>query len=447
MHFELRRIGDGRQALLRETGRAVTPFGGLVTVVELLRRMGAVETVRRLLPFRYESNNRIVPEHTLLAFWLAVMAGARRFAHLQMLRCDEALRGLCGVRAFPSDDTVRNFFRRFGQGEVERFFPPLWQWFFAHLPAAERTLDLDSTTFQRYGHQQGACRGYNERRNGRGHRPLVAFVSEPVLALHGWLRSGHASDPRDAVQFLREALALLPPGHRLAGVRADGAFFDQKLLTYLEDQQLRYVVVARRKEGLQAKLHGLQQWRRLDATSDIAEFDWQMPAWNRPRRFVVVRLHLPDPTERRLLNVPGYDFRVFVTNRTEPAEWIWRHYDQRAAIEPRFSELKTDLGADDFCLQEFFATEAVFRSVLLVFNLLGLLQFLDRPGGIQRRPATLRHSLLCCGAIAGRSGHKFVLFLSQSWGGLQSRKPLLHRIHEAFVDTSPKLNPATFAPP
>jgi len=162
-----------------------------------------------------------------------------------------------------------------------------------------------------------------------------------------------------------------------------------------------------------------------------------------------VRLRLPDPRERRLLAVPGYDYRVFVTNRTESAVWLWHHYDQRAAIEPRFSELKTDLGADDFCLTRFFPTEAAFLSVLFVFNLLSVLQSLhpthaDR----QSRPATLRQSLLVCGAIAGRSGHKFVLFLSSAWGGLAARKSLLDKINSATFPTSPKLTslPAT-APP
>ena len=267
------------------------------------------------------------------------------------------------------------------------------------------------------------------------------------MVLHGWLRSGNASDCRDAVQFLGEALSLLPAAENVSGVRADGAFFDQKLLTFLEDRQLRYVIVAKRKEGLQAKLHAIAQWRALDAHSDIAEFEWRMPAWSRSRRFVVVRLRLPDPTERRLLDVPGYDFRVFVTNRTEAPEWIWRHYDQRAAIEPRFSELKSDLGADDFCLHEFFATEAAFRSVLFAFNLLSLLQSLERPSASQRRPATIRQSLLTCGAIAGRSGHKFVLFLAQSWGGLDPRKQVIERIMAANFSTSPKLNSFATHPP
>lgn len=449
MHHEFRRIGDARQADLRETKRAVTPFGGLVVMVELLRKLQAVETVRSLLPFRYQSNNAIDPAHTLLAFWLGVMAGARRFAHLQMLRADTALQGLCGTR-FPGDDAVRNFFRRFGQAQNAAFFPALFRWLLQKHPPQRCVLDLDSTLFQRFGHQQGAQHGYNPaRRSGRTHRPLVAFVSEPVLVLHAWLRAGHAADNRGAVEFLTEAFNNLPAHCALAGVRADGGFFDQKFLEFLEQRTLPYVVVVRRNTTVQQHVHSVTEWTPVSAGADTGEFTVQMPAASRPRRFIVVRLRLPDPGERRLLDVPGYDYRVFVTNRGESPEWLWHHYDQRAAIEPRFSELKTDLGADDFCMQEFFPTEAAFLSVLFVFNLLSVLQSIgsSRPAA-QVRPCTLRQGLFLCGAIAGRSGHRFVLFLSSSWGGLSTRKPLLDKIKNTVFPIAPTLDLApTTAPP
>ena len=450
MQHEFRRIGDGRQAVLRETKRAVTPFGGLVVFVELLRRMKVLEAVRERLPFCYRSNHALAPEHTLLAFWLGVVVGARRFSHLQMLRCDRALQTLCGVRAFPGDDTVRNFFRRFGQAQVTQFFPSLWQWLFQQQPARRCILDLDSTLLQRFGRQEGAVAGYNPtRRNGRTHRPLVAFVSHPVLVLHAWLRAGNSADNRGAVEFLTEALNTVPPSWTVEGVRADGAFFDQKLLEFLEGRHLPYVVVVRRRERIQHYVLQVDHWTVINANAAVGEFTLQLPTWSRARRFIVVRLRLPEAHEQRLIEVPGYDFRVFVTNRTEPAAWLWRHYDQRAAIEPRFSELKTDLGADDFCLQQFFPTEAAFLSVLFAFNLLSLLQSVDPAATpAQRRPATLRQSLLVCGAIAGRSGHKVVLFLSTAWGGLATRKPLLDKINTALWSTSPKLNPGlATAPP
>jgi hypothetical protein len=249
MQYDCRRICDSRQVVLRETKRAVTPFGGLAVFLELLRKMDVLAAVRQRLPFQYRSNNALPPEHILLAFWLAVAAGARRFSHLQMLRADRALQSLCGVRSFPVDDTVRNFFRRFGQAQIAAFFPSLWQWFFQQQPPSKCMLDLDSTVLQRFGHQEGATHGYNPTRpKGRTHRPLLAFVSKPVFVLHAWLRAGSASDNRGAVEFLTEALQAVPDSWTVEGVRADGAFFDQKILEFLEQRTLPYVIVVA-KEG------------------------------------------------------------------------------------------------------------------------------------------------------------------------------------------------------
>lgn len=435
-------IGRGK-VVLRETQRPVTPFGGLVVLVQLMKRLGVMGWVRQHMPFEYRSHNRIDPAETLLAFWLAVAAGARRFAHVQGLRCDEALRRFCGIRRMPGDDTVRNFFRRFKQGDIERFFRPLWGQLFAALPAQRCTLDLDSTVFQRFGAQEGATKGYNPSRHGGAtHHPLFAVLAEPVLVLHGWLRSGSAAANRGAVAFLEEALAHVPAGWVISGVRADGGFFDQKLLTFLEDKQLPYVVVVRMHSNLQSAVHGVCEWRQVGPRHWVGEFELKMLKWSRARRFVVIKEQLPPEKSRRalqLLDVPGFSFRVFVTNRTEDPESVWRHYDKRAGIEPRFSEIKSDLAADDFCLRPFFATEAALRSILFLFNLLSILQKAEPTNTATQRPATLRSAVFTCGAIAGRAGRNMVMFFAESWGGLQTRIPLLVKIAEGNFVTSPKL--------
>jgi hypothetical protein len=443
MHAEIQRPYGGGKVFLRETKRAVTPFGGLVVLVQLIQRLGVMGWVREHLPFVYRSPNQIEPEVTLLAFWLAVCAGARRFAHVQGLRCDEALRQVCGIARLPTDDTVRNFFRRFKQAEVERFFAPLWRKLFAQLPARRCTLDLDSTVFQRYGEQEGAKCGYNPvRHGGATHHPLFAVLAEPVLVLHSWLRSGDSAPNRGAVAFLQEALSVLPEGWSISGVRADGGFFDQKLLSFFEEKALPYVVVVRMHSTLQTQVHAVEHWHQVGERHWVGEFELQLQKWSRPRRFIVVKEQLPPRTPRRallLLDVPGYAFRVFVTNRTEAPEWLWRHYDERAAIEPRFSEIKTDLAADDFCLKQFFATEAVLRSVVFLFNLLSILQKAQPAQTACQRPATLRSSIFTCGAIVGRCSHTTVLFMAESWGGLKQRIPILRNIAQGDFLTSPKL--------
>jgi hypothetical protein len=155
---------------------------------------------------------------------LSVLAGARRFAQTSLLRADVALHALLGISRFPVDDTIRNFFKRFDQGQCQRFFSGLWNWQLERLPECGLgySLDLDSTVFERYGHQQGALRGPNPRKHGRpSHHPLVAVLAEAHFLLHGTWRSGISQGGPGAVTG-KTALRV---------VRADAGSFDQQLLS------------------------------------------------------------------------------------------------------------------------------------------------------------------------------------------------------------------------
>ena len=108
--------------------------------------------------------------------------------------------------------------------------------------------------------------------------------------------------------------------------------------------------------------------------------------------------------DRRLIEVPGYTYRIFVTNRSESAEIIWRDNNERACIEQRIEELKNDLATDGFCVREFFGTESAFLGVLFAFNLLSLYQRQITPEKPYRQPATLRSQVFVAGAILGMVG-------------------------------------------
>src|ERR1700684_1454037 len=445
---EINALLSNERLILRETQRAVTPFGGIAVFISFLDKIGFVEAVRQHMPIHWRSPNHIDPTSTFTAFLVSVLAGARRFAHASLLRGDRALHARLGLHRFPTDDTIRNLFRRFGMGEVQRLFEPLAEWQMQRLPRRSEgyTLDLDSTVFERYGQQEGSLKGHNPRKHGRpSHHPLLAVLSEAHFLLHGWLRSGNCASARGAVEFLKEALALLPEKHTIRVVRADSGFFDQQLLEFLEQRGLSYIVVARLTQWLKREAARVTQWRALDEHYAVGEFSLQLLGWNCPRRFVVIREQLRAERAslgRKLLEVPGYTFRVFVTNFALPPEEIWRDYNHRADMENRIAELKHDLAADAFCLRQFFATEAAFRSILLLFNLLG--EF-ERARGFTsyRQPATLRTQVFLCGALLGRAGRRLVLHLSTSWGGLQQRIPLLENVLTYRVPTSPKLNPQT----
>ena len=441
---EISALLSGERLNLRETERAVTPFGGVAVFIAYLNRIELVATIRQHMPVRLVSPNRIDPATTLLSFLISVLVGARRFAHTGWLRGDRALHALMGVTRFPTDDTIRNLFRRFGMGNVQRLFEPLAQWQIERLPLQNEgySLDLDSTVFERYGQQEGSLKGHNPRKHGRpSHHPLLAVLAEAHFVLHGWLRSGNCGTARGVVQFLEEALALWQQRDKIRVVRADSGFFEDSLLTFLEQRCLPYIVVTRLTKWVKHAAQRIEHWTDLDDNYAAGEFRLRLLNWKAERRFVVVRERVREERNsvgRKLIDVPGYTFRIFVTSRTDAPEEIWREYNKRADMENRIAELKHDLGADGFCMKQFFATEAAFRTVLLLFNLLAEFQ---RAAGLKgySQPATVRTQVLVCGAILGRAGRRVVLHLSQSWGGLSARIPLLANILSWQIPTSPKL--------
>ena len=442
---EIKALLSDERVILRETQRAVTPFGGVAVFLSFLGRIGLVGKVREHMPVRWHSPNHIDPTVTFTAFLISVLVGARRFAHASLLRGDRALHALLGLPRFPTDDTIRNLFRRFGMGQVQRLFEPLAEWQMERLPQRNEgyTLDLDSTVFERYGRQQGSLKGHNPRKHGRpSHHPLLAVLSEAHFLLHGWLRSGNCGTSRGVEEFLKEALALWGQRQKIRLLRADSGFFDDKLLRFLEQRRLPYIVVARLSLWVKRAAQRVEQWTNLDENFAVGEFRLKLYGWEIERRFVVVRERVREDrgsVGRKLIDVPGYTFRVFVTSGPDVPEEIWRDYNCRAEVENRIAEFKHDLGADGFCLQPFFATEAAFRSVLLLFNLLAEFQ---RAAGLPgyREPATIRTQVLTCGAILGRAGRRLVVHLSQSWGGLKTRIPLLDSILNWQIPTSPKLD-------
>ena len=114
------------------------------------------------------------------------------------------------------------FLRRFGRCDAVRQHLP----FSLTSPNAIDPVETFSVfllkVFERYGHQQGALRGPNPRKHGRpSHHPLVAALAEAHFLLRHWLRSGRCDTARGAVEFLKEAPALLPEKLLLRVVRAE----------------------------------------------------------------------------------------------------------------------------------------------------------------------------------------------------------------------------------
>jgi hypothetical protein len=342
---------------VRYTNKPVSGWGGLVAVIKYMERWGVRELLRQALADGRTSPNQIPVIDTVVAFLVTVLTGGRRFAHVERLRADEVIRGILGVQRMPAAMTVTRYFGGLVRSQVEHLSAVLWQFTARRLRAPElgAVLDLDSTVFERYGHQQGSLKGYNPRKHGRpSHHPLLAMLAEAKVVVHAWLRSGNTASARGVKSFLDETLARLPAGFRLYALRADSGFFISEFLLYLEAHLLPYVIAVRMNPHLRRAVAGLRQWTPLAAGLEAAETSYQALGWKAPRRLVVVREELrqrPEARGRMLIEVPGYTYHVLVTTLAHNPVETWQFYNSRADSENRLKELKEDFGADGFCLQ------------------------------------------------------------------------------------------------
>ncbi len=160
-------------------------------------------------------------------------------------------------------------------------------------------------------------------------------------------------------------------------MRADAGFCVTAFLETLEARDLPYIIVARltspvRKLVVQRMPEA--EWRPVARGIAVADMLAALPVWQgQQRRFVCLRQTLterPEASGRRLIECPGYTYRVFVTSVPYAAELVTRMYAGRADSENRIKELKEDLSLDTFCLQSFDATAAAFRTGCVLYNLL-----------------------------------------------------------------------------
>ena len=103
-------------------------------------------------------------------------------------------------------------------------------------------------------------------------------------------------------------------------------------MEFLEGRQLAYIIVARLTRWLKREAARVEDGRAIDEDFAVGEFSLQLFNGERARGFVVIREGLPEKQNsagKKLLEVPGYTFRLLVSNLATAPEEIWRNYKQQ----------------------------------------------------------------------------------------------------------------------
>lgn len=198
------------QVFVEFTKKPVSAWAGLAAVVGgLVQRIGFRPWLEQALPVRETSNNACGVYSKVLSHMLTVFAGGERFSHMQWWGHGvEVFERAFEVKRFAKASTsLTRFWNKFdSQAKSEAWSERAREFARQVLGWAQVTrgnLNLDSTVLTRYGHQEGARKGYNPKKRGRlSHHPVLAFVSAGYV-VNLWNRSGDTSSGQGCVWFFR----------------------------------------------------------------------------------------------------------------------------------------------------------------------------------------------------------------------------------------------------
>jgi hypothetical protein len=150
--------------------------------------------------------------------------------------------------------------------------------------------------------------GYNPKKRGRpSYLPLWCFEGNTQDCWEGSYHPGDTHVSTITIPLLERAFAKLPEAIREVRVRADGAFFDHKIIEFIEEKRAFYAIIARLTRPLKNRLPGLR-YRHISSGVWAAEFRYCPHGWLGPRRFAVIRRPVPEEpsAQLHLFQMRGY---------------------------------------------------------------------------------------------------------------------------------------------
>jgi len=360
---------------IQYSDKKVTPFGGMKLLKDFIDTTNIIDDLRSVnLPYP-QSNAGIDPIDIIQGFWLSIFTGASRYIHADWLRYDTVLQEIFQIKRLPSQATYSRFFHKFSWEKNEEVFALLQQKFLSQIDVGALTIDLDSSVITRYGNQEGAKKGYNPRKMGRNsHHPLMAFIDQTKMIANAWMRAGNTSDLNNYDAFLTETFDIALKDKEIGLVRADSGFYSNNFLKWFERRDLNYVVAVKFYENIKYQIGKIEKWVNINSGIDVCNLYFK-PDNGEERRYIIVRKKIekyPNSGGTLLFDEPAYRYSAYVTNLKLPVDQIYNIYNTRADCENRIKELKYDFGADNFCLKEFYATEASFRFIMMAYNIMAL---------------------------------------------------------------------------
>jgi hypothetical protein len=378
----------GRIHIRWDNQASATPNAQLAFFAEFLATAGLYESWVSSCPLSYSSGIASHKRDVLGTWFLSILAGHHRYAHITGLRGDGVSPQILGMGKIVSEDSLRRALARMSADESQKWLRPQ---LLSSVQGALDTpwiLDIDITVKTLFGQQSGAEVSYNPHKPGRpSHALHTYFVSHLRMVLDVVVSPGKQHSAAHARPGLSEVLDSLNKEQLPALVRGDCGFGNEPFIDELEKRGQSYLFKLRQTSGVKKMLR--RQFARQDWTApgpsdqgwSAVEDTLRLAGWDKSRRVVILRrpakpdvaltrssaegqmeLLLPDQ------DVELWEYAVLVTNSGYALESMAQLYRDRADAENGFDELKNQWGWGGFTTQDIERCQSSARAVALVYN-------------------------------------------------------------------------------
>lgn len=400
----------GRIQVGWDTASSATPFGQMAFFIEFLKLTGLYERWINDCPLHYVGPNGSPTADILGTWFLSILSGHRRYAHITALRADGVLPDLLGMQRIVSEDTVRRGLKGIGD-------EPGFAWCGKHLEAsvwpllsAPWIMDIDVTVKPLFGRQEGAEVGYNPTKPGRPSHTYHSFIMSGLrLVLDVNVEAGNASQANTTLPGLVELLDRLPSDKQPRCVRGDCGFGQDGTMRALEDRQIPYLFKLKLTKNVKRYLEQIfwaEGWQDAGQGWEGREGSLKLIGWQNERRVIALRRPLigdvllsAEAQQLELAFVEQtrpakrYEYAVLVTDLPYEVCSLAQLYRDRADAENVFDELKNQWGWGGYMTQDLKRCRLTAKAVALTYNWWSLFVRLANPGArleaISSRPFLL----------------------------------------------------------
>jgi hypothetical protein len=401
---------------IKRSAKNITSRGGLVSVVKFIDYMGYENIFNNESTFERGSNAVYSLFDIVMLSVVGYISGASTLSGTAIIWKDKVLKKISGYVKTADETTIGRVFNKLKAKDIAEFEnynhslrKRVW--------GKSKTLqditkklwvDADSTVTTVQGNQEGAAKGFNEKKKGaKSYHPLLAFCTYTKEILQGWFRTGSAYTSNGIVEFMKQLLAQLDD--RKIVFRADSGFFNGKLFELLENLSHDFLVKVKLKNL--NNLLASQEWKAIVDNEgwEQTEFKYKAGTWSKSRTFKAVRKKRVIELENALYEtIVVYDYFCYATTLDLTPWQTHKCYGQRATSETWIEESKSQIKAAR--MNSFFANAAAFQSAILAYNTLKWMVLFAKDKFLkQMEPKTIRAYFIQVAAKLSYSGRVYTL--------------------------------------